>query len=412
MGDISFLHTWKNCEPHHLEGSMSLKRVLIVDDAMDLGRLFQDAIKTAYPGLPVTFVPSAEEAILEASRYTFDLLISDIRLPGMTGFDLCRKIRLRQPGVKIIMVTGLRVDDRLKLEADAVGASMVLSKPVSIPRLLEMVQQVSGGVMDEPGRAVEPGVLPPSHFQPSKTPTAPLRAPTPVEPSAPAEQTLSSELANLRGSLGASAVILLDETGHSAAQAGDWPDAEWSTTLVPDLMSSVSTMERVSHHLQKGLPRAVQALHGSTSDLVITSMGRFTLVVFMKHSPGMLRLALAFEEVMQSQERFITILEEMGFKLQPEAPAESVIAQPQPAAVEAQLVVAAVEPPSFEELKDLEQLEALFGKVTPDQHPQDADAFWDSLTVEDEKPGPSSPDMLSFDQALKLGLMPEDPPKK
>ena len=47
---------------------MSLKRVLIVDDAMELGRLYQEALRTVYPGVPVTFVPSAEEARKRAAE--------------------------------------------------------------------------------------------------------------------------------------------------------------------------------------------------------------------------------------------------------------------------------------------------------------------------------------------------------
>ncbi len=65
-----------------------MKRVLIVDDAIDLGRLLQDAVKTAHPEVPILVVPSAEEALLEFSRLTVDLLITDIRLPGMSGLEL------------------------------------------------------------------------------------------------------------------------------------------------------------------------------------------------------------------------------------------------------------------------------------------------------------------------------------
>ena len=115
---------------------MSLKRVLIVDDAMELGRMYQDALRTTYPGVPVSFVPSAEEAMLEATRYTFDLMIVDIRLPGMSGVDLLRKIRARQPGIKAIMITGLKIDDELRKKVETVHADKLLRKPLGVSQFL------------------------------------------------------------------------------------------------------------------------------------------------------------------------------------------------------------------------------------------------------------------------------------
>ncbi len=97
-----------------------MKRVLIVDDAIDLARLLQDAIKTVHPDIPISVVPSAEEALLESTRFTIDVLVTDLRLPGMTGLDLMRKIRVRQPNVKVILMTGLRPEDRL-YQADRRG---------------------------------------------------------------------------------------------------------------------------------------------------------------------------------------------------------------------------------------------------------------------------------------------------
>lgn len=86
---------------------MGMKRVLIVDDAIDLGRMLQDALKVMHPEIPITVVPSAEEALLELTRFSFDLLVTDLRLPGMNGLELIRKIRVRQPNIKVILMTAL-----------------------------------------------------------------------------------------------------------------------------------------------------------------------------------------------------------------------------------------------------------------------------------------------------------------
>src|SRR5512145_2038818 len=121
-----------------------MKRVLIVDDAIDLGRLLQDALKTVYPDLPITVVPSAEEAVLESTRFLIDLLVTDVRLPGMTGLELIRKIRVRQPNVKVILMTGLSPDDRLLKQKDEVKPDVFIRKPIMPGVFLDAVEQLIG----------------------------------------------------------------------------------------------------------------------------------------------------------------------------------------------------------------------------------------------------------------------------
>jgi two-component system response regulator (stage 0 sporulation protein F) len=81
--------------------------VLIVDDQKDVSRLLRSALETIEQGLEVSEAPSGEEAVLEATRVKVDLLIADFRLPGITGVELMKKIRTRNPEVKVIMVTGI-----------------------------------------------------------------------------------------------------------------------------------------------------------------------------------------------------------------------------------------------------------------------------------------------------------------
>ena len=123
---------------------MSLKRLLIIDDARDVGRMYQQALRTLYPHVPVTYVPSAEEALVEVTTFTVDLMIVDIRLPGMSGIDLVRRVRLRQPDIKVIMITGMYIDEDLKRQSREVGAAHLLSKPVSVSDFLAKVQETLG----------------------------------------------------------------------------------------------------------------------------------------------------------------------------------------------------------------------------------------------------------------------------
>src|SRR5512136_415475 len=114
-----------------------MPRTLIVDDALDLGRLLQAALKMMAPDMPTVVVPSAEEAMLEATREPpIDLLVTDIRLPGMTGLELVKKIRTRIPGLKVIMITGM-TDDNLVDQARELKVDEFLFKPMDISEFVD-----------------------------------------------------------------------------------------------------------------------------------------------------------------------------------------------------------------------------------------------------------------------------------
>ena len=121
---------------------MAEKHVLIVDDAIELGRLLQSAVQTLDASLKLTVVPSAEEAILASSRHTVQLLISDVRLPGMSGFDLAERMRKRNPNLEVILITGM-TDRNLRKQAEESGA-VFFQKPLKMDAFLAAVQKSLG----------------------------------------------------------------------------------------------------------------------------------------------------------------------------------------------------------------------------------------------------------------------------
>ena len=314
---------------------MALKRVMIVEDSIDVGRMYQDTIRSAYPDVPITFVPSAEEGILEASRYSFDLIVADIRLPGMSGFDLVRKVRVRQPDVKAIMVTGLKIDEDLEKQCKLVGAELLLPKPIGVAEFIAGAG--AGHRRDSPGRGrrglgkrARPSAAgarggcggrrtsrkPRRWLRQAALESVPRRrkGARPAEPEPP---TLGSALCELRGSLGALAVIFLDDQGRVVAQAGEWPAADLEARLVPEVMAGLSALEKVSLQIRSGLPVAAHALRGQTFDLAFAPVGRFALLVFLRTSTGALRLALAFDQLLTTQVLLAGILERMGLIIRP-----------------------------------------------------------------------------------------------
>lgn len=380
---------------------MPVKRILIVDDARDVGRMYQQALRSAYPKVAVTYVPSAEEAMVEVITFKVDLMVVDIRLPGMSGFDLVKRVRARQPGVRVIMITGMEVNADLVAKSQAVGAANLLGKPVSVAAFLSAVQELLGP--EETPQAVEVETAP----KKPRGKTTPLKMPLPepppmVEVAGPAGPTLSEALSDLRTSLGATAVLLLDDTGRITAQAGDGQAPGLAEQMAPDLMAGLSSLQRVSRQLGAALPEAAQVLRGKEQDLVISPVGRFALLLFLKPGPSALKLGLAFEEALHAQKELVRILNEMGLNV---SPIEGEVPAGQAPATAAVPVVAdeAVEVPP----EELRALAALLKKPAVSPSAQDADSYWDNLGAAD-LPVQENPDMLSYEQARKLGLLPDE----
>ena len=414
---------------------MPLTRVLIVEDSMDIGRYYQETIRAAFPGVPMTTVPSAEEALLEASRYSYDLLITDIRLPGISGFDLARKIRPRQPEIKIMMVTGLKVDSFLEKQTRDLNIDLLLSKPVGIVEFLEGVEKLTGehsafsaGQVQSAGQ-VTPGKSGPlrrsvvdeprtqrlpypenSALTPSTGKTIPLPRRVGLE-----AQTLDALLAELRSALNAQTVAVVDAQGLVVDQAGEWPSAVPAVSLVPDVLAALGASAKVSAHLRPGVPSAAHALHGETFDLAFSAVGSAAVLVILRASSGALRLALAFEHLLSLQER-ITVLLDAKKKAAVAQPSERVkdsLPPPvDPILARSTLVTMPLKPvvteaPLPEDGMRLDALSAIIGKPVAAPGTQDADAFWDNA-VSNKPPTAPADGALTYEEARKMGLLPDE----
>ncbi len=392
-----------------------MKHITIVDDAPDLGRVLQTLMLTITKDLVISVVPSAEEAMLYSGRHPIDLLVTDIRLPGISGLDLVRKIRSRHPDVKVIFITGLS-DGPIVRQARDLNAEYFFYKPLDFPEFLAAVRKCldlpdTGSLLIEQGAA--PALATPTPA-PAKAagPALPVNADSKsaasiVErleshllPAEPPKELFTEIIANLRQGLGATAVFVLNETGHVVAQTGVLPkidlEAEWTLSL----FSALSSAEKVSRLIKGQAASHVHGYIGKDFDLAIASLGQLAMLAVLPKGRSGLRLALAFEELLAAQKDLDEIFKRMGVnKTITPAPAKT---EPEP--VPEPPEAAAPIPESEPALKDLEQLIARSGgKIKP----EDADAFWES-SPDSSKPAISSPDMITYDQAQKLGLAPKE----
>ena len=115
------------------EQGANRQRVLVVDDEPPILHLCRRILETAYD---VTTVTSGREALAELSRAPFDLLLTDIIMPEMDGFELLRQLGARpRPALSILAMTG-----SLTLESEHRLVSVpLIRKPFSAPALLDAV---------------------------------------------------------------------------------------------------------------------------------------------------------------------------------------------------------------------------------------------------------------------------------
>ena len=112
-------------------------KVLIVDDEKNIRRTLRMVLDEVAPNLGDC--GSAEEALRLMREEPTDLLLLDIKLPGMDGLELLGKIRKEWPGTQVIMISG-HATIRDAIEATRLGAYEVLEKPLDRDRIILSVK--------------------------------------------------------------------------------------------------------------------------------------------------------------------------------------------------------------------------------------------------------------------------------
>lgn len=136
-------------------------RVLLVDDDPAYGEYLRRVLTSG--GFDVTHQPDAEGAVTRVHTEQWDLLITDIRLPGMDGLELLDRVRELAPGLPVAVLTGHASVD-YAASALRGAAAEFLQKPVSRP---ELIARATGLI--EAGRAARDERAPGTRAGPSVT---------------------------------------------------------------------------------------------------------------------------------------------------------------------------------------------------------------------------------------------------
>jgi nitrogen regulation protein NR(I) len=131
-------------------------KILLIDD--DPGIVDTVARVMSDEGYEVTVEKRGDDGLARATGDTFNVVVTDLRMPGLNGLDLVRQLHAARPRLPIILITAFG-STQTAIEATKFGAYDYLLKPFEIPQLLELIHRAvnSNRLMSEPVTLGEPG---------------------------------------------------------------------------------------------------------------------------------------------------------------------------------------------------------------------------------------------------------------
>jgi CheY-like chemotaxis protein len=352
--------------------------ILLVDDQRDIVRLLHSTLQTLGHTLDIVDAPSGEEALLEASRRKVDMLVADYLLPGISGVELMRKIKVRNPDMRVIFISGM-TERKARDEMLNAGALAIFDKPIPLADFLDAVERGLGLV----------------------------RTIFPMETAKEAEesrQSLSDLLGGFRQKIKADAVFLINDRGRVLARAGDLYDSSMEVSLLAALMGIYSAAFKVSRIIRQEHLDNYHVFRGGDNDLILIPVdSSHALLLAGKGLANSDRILQTVEGMLFVRGDVENILKSLGV-VAGEGATEPVVAEEE------------VEPMPFVPMEEEEpepevDVDALFAAAGKKKTIQDLDAFWDDAI---KKTGniPIAPDVISFADAQKLGLKPGEAPIK
>jgi CheY-like chemotaxis protein len=115
-----------------------MKKILVVDDNENIRVILKQMLEDG--GYAVQTAKGGEEALETMKTKRFDMLIADINMPGMTGFELLEKSKRAYPQIPVIFVTAYRKDKNLVRSVN-IGLSDYIEKPFKMDEVLRIIKE-------------------------------------------------------------------------------------------------------------------------------------------------------------------------------------------------------------------------------------------------------------------------------
>ena len=124
-----------------LDQSVRPKRILVVDDEETLIFFLKQGLQEISVSCNVDIASSGEDALTKLTYNRYDLLITDLKMPGISGFTLVEVARSLHPDIKVILMTAFGSRE-VQDEAKSLKVEGYLTKPFPTANLLDMADAI------------------------------------------------------------------------------------------------------------------------------------------------------------------------------------------------------------------------------------------------------------------------------
>jgi CheY-like chemotaxis protein len=118
----------------------AMKKVLVIDDDPVVGKSFQRVLDGG-KGYAVISAASGAEALDRLAREDYDVVYADLKMPGMDGLEVTRRIKASRPWLPVVIITGYGSQEN-EARAAELGVAGFLNKPLS-PEMIEGSAQIA-----------------------------------------------------------------------------------------------------------------------------------------------------------------------------------------------------------------------------------------------------------------------------
>ena len=240
------------------------KKILVVDDAVQITKTLTDVLGVA--GYSVRTAPSGERALQIMETANFDLVITDLKMTGMSGMELAQAVFDRWAGVPVIILSGYGDLDNV-IGALRSGVTDFIKKPFSADEVLSVVERAIG---KNRARASSVAARAAKGERPPRMYNFPARE----------VEQLDAALTRLRTQAGAETAMLIEEAGYVIAAKGLTNDIDRDelTTLIINIRSNASTLSTMLGEQQDF---AMTYMEGQRVSLYTTAVGRGLYLVII-----------------------------------------------------------------------------------------------------------------------------------
>jgi CheY-like chemotaxis protein len=264
---------------------MASKHILVVDDEPRVAFFLSKALEHADREYDISVAHSGEEALEIISRSSIDLLVTDLRMPGISGLELMRWVRASSPKTRTILITAYG-NDEVETEAHRLEAYRYITKPFSLDAFTQVAQEALRDMaVSQPGLVVL---------------------------SDESYEAITRELQNLRQDVGAQCVFLADMLGQRMVEVGVTEGID-SAALLSLLAGGFAATGELARHFGSGEAANLNFHQGTRYEIYSANVGdNLFLAMLYERQVQSSRIGIVWLYTRRAIERLLATLSTTG----------------------------------------------------------------------------------------------------